>query len=37
MGNAAKTNTPRGGRIWSTADGVKIEGLIYGTLDGGTY
>jgi len=37
MGNAANTNTTGGGRIWSTADGVKIEGLIYGTLDGGTY
>ena len=37
MGNSINTNTTAGSRILGTSSGIKIDGLIEGIIDGGSY
>ena len=37
MGNSINTNTTGGSRMWGTSDGIFVDGLIEGIIDGGTY
>ena len=37
MGNSVTTNSTGGGRLLGTSDGIKVDGNIEATIDGGTY